>query len=207
MLLQLNGAQLSYTTYGQGAPVLIMAGSSATTQCNWGSWLSGVATIGQLIAYAPAHTADQAQTPSAIDNEIDRQLMLAESLRRHLDYQSLFLFGHGYGGFLAQEYALRYGQHLAGVILCATMPALDYRDESANRLHRLTTPTLVVAGRLDWYTPPIQAERLHTALPASRLVIFDQSGHFPFATEPAKFSKVVSRWIAEQMQHQNGASQ
>ena len=77
--------------------------------------------------------------------------------------------------------------------------ALDYRNENLNRLRALTTPVLILAGRLDWYTPPSQAERLHMALPTAQLVIFDQSGHFPFITEQAKFSTIVARWIAAQV--------
>lgn len=201
MLLQLNETELSYTTHGQGAPILVMDSCLATVQSNLLHRLTG---IGQLIAYTLADRVGQSQILGAVDADIEHQLRLAEGLRSHLGYAQLFLFGHGYGGFLAQEYALRYGQHLAGMILCATAPALDYRDETANRLSRITTPTLVIAGRLDWYTPPIQAERLHTALTDSRLMIFDQSGHFPFVTESAKFATVVSRWITEYMQKSNG---
>ncbi len=69
-----------------------------------------------------------------------------------------------------------------------------------NVLHKLDTievPTLVMAGRYDWITPPMPgAERIHAALPDSKLVIFEQSGHFPFIEEEDKFIATVSAWMA-----------
>jgi proline iminopeptidase len=61
----------------------------------------------------------------------------------------------------------------------------------------ITVPTLVMAGRDDWITPPREgAERLHAALPNSERVVFEDSGHFPFIEEQARFQKIVGEWIA-----------
>jgi len=50
----------------------------------------------------------------------------ADALRTNLGFEKIILFGHSYGGYLAQEYAVRFGQHLAGLILCNTGPDFDY---------------------------------------------------------------------------------
>jgi len=52
----------------------------------------------------------------------------ADVLRQKLGLSQVVLFGHSYGGCLAQEYALAYPQHLKGLILCATAPAFDYPE-------------------------------------------------------------------------------
>lgn len=199
MLLQRNGIKVAYAMRGQGAPLMVMSGDSALHSFHLRGWFAGLDCAGQVICYAPADDMAPAHTTGAIDSELDYWFTATNALQEHLGHTEIFLCGHGYGGFLAQEYALRYGQSLAGLILCATAPALDYRNENVNRLSALTTPVLIIAGRLDWYTPPHQAERLHMALPAAQLVIFDQSGHFPFITEQARFSTVVARWIAAQV--------
>ena len=68
--------------------------------------------------------------------------------------------------------------------------------DTLSRLSEITVPTLVIAGRDDWITPPRQgAERIHDALPNSELVIFEESGHFPFIEEQAKFLSIVGEWI------------
>jgi proline iminopeptidase len=66
-----------------------------------------------------------------------------------------------------------------------------------DRLGEITTPTLVLGGRYDWITPPAQgSERIHSGIPNSKLVIFENSGHFCYIEEHDKFVKVVSDWIA-----------
>ncbi len=53
-----------------------------------------------------------------------------------------------------------------------------------------------MAGRHDWITPPAQgAERLHAGLPNAKLVIFEESGHFPFIEEHDKFVHAVRDWL------------
>jgi proline iminopeptidase len=194
-------------------------------------------------------------------------------LRAQLGHEQIILYGHSYGGFLALEYALRHGEHLAGLILSCTAPVLDYpevilanaerrgspeimqtvmtglgdptdSDEGyralmgaimplyfkrydpeiarqidavstysggafrhsftacipnynvLDRLSEISTPTLILSGREDWITPPAQGgERLHAGLPNSELVIFEESGHFPFIDEPQRFNAVVKDWV------------
>ena len=52
---------------------------------------------------------------------------MPDALRAHLGHDKIILFGHSYGGFLAQEYAIRYPDRLAGLILANTVPAFDYQ--------------------------------------------------------------------------------
>jgi proline iminopeptidase len=74
----------------------------------------------------------------------------------------------------------------------ACLPTYDLVD----RLPEIATPTLVLAGRDDWITPPEQAERMHAALPHSELVVFEESGHFPFIEEQQTFLTTVEEWLA-----------
>jgi proline iminopeptidase len=67
-------------------------------------------------------------------------------------------------------------------------------DVSA-RLGEITVPTLVLCGRHDIVTPPAASERIHRGIKGSELVIFEDSGHFPFAEEPAAFQHAVRRWL------------
>ncbi len=67
-----------------------------------------------------------------------------------------------------------------------------------DRLKDLSTPTLVVGGAHDWITPVEQcAKRLHEQLPNSELIIYENSGHFPFIEEQNKFLKEVGDWISK----------
>jgi proline iminopeptidase len=69
------------------------------------------------------------------------------------------------------------------------------------RLGEIDVPTLVLTGAHDWIDPPEQGgERLHAGLPDSELVVFDRSGHFPFAEEPQAFQTAVQRWLRRVVQ-------
>jgi proline iminopeptidase len=60
----------------------------------------------------------------------------------------------------------------------------------------LKMPTLVATGRYDWIAPPAQgAQRLARGLPHARLVVFEESGHFPFIEENERFVKVLREFL------------
>lgn len=52
----------------------------------------------------------------------------AEALRQYLGLDKIFLLGLSYGGMVAQQYALKYQQHLQGLILCSTAPSCRLYD-------------------------------------------------------------------------------
>jgi pimeloyl-ACP methyl ester carboxylesterase len=88
---------------------------------------------------------------------------------------------------------------------------VDWRGQVVTMLDRcyLTRgmPTLLVWGGRDAVVPVAHAHRAHAAMPGSRLEVFDDAGHFPFHTDPARFVALLeeflattepARWSAEQ---------
>ena len=57
--------------------------------------------------------------------------------------------------------------------------------------HLLTQPTLLVWGDTDREVPLQDGERLHEAIPGSRLMIFRDCGHLPHEEYPERFTRVV----------------
>lgn len=64
-------------------------------------------------------------------------------------------------------------------------------------LAKLNVPTLVINGRFDANVAPSVAYRISKAIPDSKLVYFERSGHTPFVEEPEKFALVVERFLAD----------
>ncbi len=62
-------------------------------------------------------------------------------------------------------------------------------------LSSLTMPTLVATGRYDINVAPSTAWKIHKAIPASRWVVFERSGHLPYFEEPEKFVQVVNEFL------------
>jgi proline iminopeptidase len=275
MKAQINGIELFYTNHGQGVPLLVMHGGMGLDHTLFRPWLDALSDTAQLIYFD--HRGNGRSTRPETFAGISHETWIddADALRAYLGHERTIVFGHSYGSFLAQEYALRYGQHLDGLILCGTTPAMDYPEvivanakargtpeqfqaavkgfsapaaddaslrqlwmeilplyfhnydpktgtamdenmlysasafnhgffkclpnfNTVNRLSEISTPTLIIAGRHDWITPLAQgAERIHAALPNSELVVFENSGHFPFIEEHDKFVNTVSAWVAK----------
>jgi proline iminopeptidase len=77
--------------------------------------------------------SDQPDDPTLWD--LDRFVEEVEQVRRELglDRRSFFLLGHSWGGILAIEYALRYQEHLKGLIvsnMMASVPAYNAYAET-----------------------------------------------------------------------------
>ncbi len=68
--------------------------------------------------------------------------LLKDSAARR-EYDRVVLLGHSYGGFLAQEFALRHPERLSGLILCSTTPAFDYGDVVMGNASRRGEPEQV----------------------------------------------------------------
>jgi proline iminopeptidase len=54
---------------------------------------------------------------------------------------------------------------------------------------------MVMTGRFDMNVAPIVAWKIHKAIPGSRLVVLDRSGHLPFYEEPERFKQVVEEFL------------
>jgi pimeloyl-ACP methyl ester carboxylesterase len=68
---------------------------------------------------------------------------------------------------------------------------VDFRGQAVTMLDRCYLaegmPVLLVWGARDAVIPVDHARIAHAAMPSSRLVVFERSGHFPHRREPARF--------------------
>jgi L-proline amide hydrolase len=63
-----------------------------------------------------------------------------------------------------------------------------------DRLHEITTPTLLVSGRHDEATPLIVGQ-IHDRIPAAEWAIFEESSHMPHVEEPEAFLERVNTFL------------
>jgi proline iminopeptidase len=76
-------------------------------------------------------------------------------------------------------------------ILNADLAHFDLNPE----LPKFQFPTLVATGRFDMNVSPATAYRIHKAIPGSRFVAFERSGHMPFYEEPERFLQVIEEFL------------
>ena len=63
-----------------------------------------------------------------------------------------------------------------------------------DRLHEITTPTLLVSGRYDEATPHI-VEQIHERIAGAEWTIFEESSHLPHIEEPEAFLRRVEDFL------------
>ena len=62
-------------------------------------------------------------------------------------------------------------------------------------LAKFRFPTMVITGRYDINVAPSVAYKMHKAIPGSKFVVFEQSGHLPFFEEPERFRTTIEGFI------------
>jgi proline-specific peptidase len=67
--------------------------------------------------------------------------------------------------------------------------------EVEDRLKIIPQPVLVLAGRGDRTCSVAAAEAIQAGIPQAELVIFEESGHFPFVEESEHFLEVMRRFL------------
>ncbi len=135
MYAQVNGTRLYFQTRGQGTPMLMMHGGPGLDHTYFLPWFDALCSQMEIIYYDHRMSGRSERPRDLAGITHDTWIADADALRARLGHDRIILFGHSYGGGLALEYALKYGDHLAGLVLCCTSPAFDYLDvilENAN---------------------------------------------------------------------------
>jgi len=66
-----------------------------------------------------------------------------------------------------------------------------------DRLHEITAPTLVIAGRDDFLFPPEHQRQLAEAIPGARLHIVERAGHNAHEEQPAEVVSAIAAFVHE----------
>ena len=113
----INGAKIWYETEGEGEPLLIIPGGPGNSHTYFHPWFSELAKDYKLI-YLDAFgrgKSDRAEDPA--EYTFERDVEDIELLRQTLKFNKWNVFGHSYGGMVAQAYALKYPESVNKVIL------------------------------------------------------------------------------------------
>lgn len=127
-LAVVNGTRLWYETVGEGPLLLCMHGGLGPDHSGFRPWLDPLGESMKVAFYDHRGGGRSERPPSLDDVTHDTFARDADELREHLGYDRMVLLGHSYGGMLALEYALRFPDRLAGLVLSCTSPAWDFTD-------------------------------------------------------------------------------
>jgi len=207
----LNGIATHYEVVGEGPLLVIQAPS-------WGIGsaylLNGLAELSKgftLLAYdVPGSGASDkpAGEYKLTSTEIADHL---EALRQYLKREQIDLLGHSQGSALAITYASRYPERVRRLVLVGsqlygypgnektnskTCPVVA-NDQLPDSLPLIKACTLVIDGLQDPVCPPVVSARIKQGIPGAKLLIYENTGHFPWIEQPGRFFPDVSGFLLD----------
>ena len=131
----LNGTDIFYLRHGQGFPCLVMHGGLGCDHTYMHPWLDALGDTFELIYYDHRGNGRSGRPP--VETLTFEQFAAdADALRAHLGFERVAVMGSSYGGFIAQEYAIRYPDRVAVLMPMSTAPVFDYKDEVLENARR-----------------------------------------------------------------------
>lgn len=113
----IDGFQLYYEAEGDGEPLVLIPGF-ASGRSLWSKQVGPLARHFRVISFDPRGVA-QSDKPAG-EQTIDLLADDVAELLRLLDVESAHVVGVSFGGFVAQEFALRYPRMTRKLVLCCT---------------------------------------------------------------------------------------
>lgn len=100
-----------------------------------GSHLSFKPHLDDLTNYAQLVYVDQRGCGYSEEGDpetytLDNNVEDIEALRKHLGLEKIWVLGHSYGGMVAMSYAVKYQEHLKGLLLAATSPSYRFMEKA-----------------------------------------------------------------------------
>lgn len=137
--------------------------------------------------------------------ELLRRAASAEVLTAFLDVavddaefargQKLVAASLGFNAFDRERAERLFSSTVWSAAACARSRELMADCNVVPRLGEIEAPTLILAGRHDFFCPPSQAVRMHRGIRGSEMVVFERSGHYPFVEEAEAFRDAVRGWL------------
>jgi proline iminopeptidase len=124
-----NNTSLHVEIEGKGNPIVLINGGPGGTHHYFHPWFSRLNQDHQIIYYDQRGTG---QSDYNKDNSYSFEQAVddLEVLRSKLNINTWTVCGYSYGGGLAQFYALKYPEHINGLVLISSLPM--FSDENFN---------------------------------------------------------------------------
>jgi proline iminopeptidase len=142
-----DNTELHFTTLGEGRPIVFLHGG-----LGWDSsyLVKSFSPMAEDETFRLVFLDIRGNGQSKFDGELSFELFVSD-LRSLCDAlgERVTLFGHSYGGLIAQLFALQHSECLSGLLLDSTFPAFDFLPESMARIQAKASPEqMVTFGRV-----------------------------------------------------------
>lgn len=145
MLASLDNDSLFYLRYGRGLPMLVLHGGPGLSHAYFRPFLDALGQTAELIYY-DARGCGRSEGRERVGSvTMEQWADDAEALRVALKLERVVVFGHGFGGFVAQMMARRHPQSVRALILANCAPTLDYPAQMLAGAREAASPEALAA--------------------------------------------------------------
>ncbi|QGG54304.1 alpha/beta fold hydrolase [Paenibacillus sp. B01] len=150
MFATINGTRLYFDIEGSGyvpvgermeaRPALFaIHGGPGSDHSDFKPWLTPLAD-GLQIVYLDQRCNGQSERVDPATCTLEQLADDIEELRRYLGFGRIHLFGHSFGGMVAQVFAARYPDSLDKLLLVCTAPSREFYPAALEFASRIATP-------------------------------------------------------------------
>ncbi len=153
-LTDINNTKLFLTTKGSGTPILLFHGGLGLDHTYLTPYFDSLTDSYEVTYYDHRGNGRSEQPDDYSTLNFDVLCDDANAVQKHLGHDKVIVIGHSYGGFVAQKYAIKYGDNLKGLVLIDTVPAFDYQPQPSGTEEQLAAFgaafTRPMADDADW---------------------------------------------------------
>jgi proline iminopeptidase len=117
---RVNGQKLYYVSLGRGTPVIFMHGGLGFDHQYFRPFVDPLAHSANVVYYDHLGHGRSDRPANFSDLTLARLSSDCDGLATALGFERFILVGHSYGGFIALDFALRFPDRLAGLVLSCT---------------------------------------------------------------------------------------
>ena len=210
-----NGFKLHYEIEGEGEALVLIPGFASGLSI-WTRQTPALSHHFRVVSFDPRgiDASDKPDGPQSIGllaDDVARLLLALHIPRAHI-------LGVSFGGFVAQEFALKYPLMTRKLVLCCTsfggpnhvktdMDLTLIRELNSNqfdaavafdaesKVERIRSETLVLSGDQDNIVPVQNSRNLAARIPGAKLSIVEGGGHTFFIERAEEFNQLVTEFL------------
>ena len=160
MFASINGTRIFFDVEGMGwvpeGPILrekpvcfVLHGGPGGDHTGYKPGLSPLSDYMQLV-YIDNRGSGHSDCGDPKTYTLENNVEDIDALRKHLGLTKIVLHGHSYGGMVAQQYALLYPDHVAGLLLLTTSPSYEFLEKAQKIVTEKGTPEMKEMCEVLW---------------------------------------------------------
>lgn len=130
-----DSVRIYYECVGHGEPLVLIAGGPGDSHTYFKPYFNKLAKKYTII-YFDARGRGRSTKPFNGSYSVDKDVEDLENLRSKLGYSKFNIFGHSYGGIVAESYALTYPGKVGRLILCNTFHSAEGWQDNIDNCNR-----------------------------------------------------------------------